>query len=479
MSLEWALEQERLEVLKLLEQQKKPARSSSTPAEARAGSKPNAPVSLLLNDEPIGNEGNEAKASESQDSERSRKPRTRSNVEGKRPSSLIIDSDDPFQSKDEYYYDADNLRKNMRGLNLSPVNSNEYKRGQRNRSLSPSVAINRDEYDDDIARNPFRRLSNKDLQRLDSLYSSEDKRLEKDSDDEEEESESSEERDDNDEDEEEEEEDKVKHSMQYRSLLDIDGETPKPSMAEYAAYKRRIIHPHTAFDQNNEDVDTPYTSNTEEIMDARKAASLKMRISAVHSNINTKRMVRSIQRGDLPSLSDPSTPRNKSYIVATDLSPEATHALEWTLGTVLRDGNILYVVCAFEDTEGQSPNDLEAERLEAMDSMTATVTKLLNKTPLQVHVFLEILHCKRPKHILTEIIDLVQPTLVILGSRGRSALKGVILGSFSNYVVERSSVPVMVARNKLHKSKNKGLNVRLTNNLRAQAGVHLSSAKVD
>lgn len=36
--------------------------------------------------------------------------------------------------------------------------------------------------------------------------------------------------------------------------------------------------------------------------------------------------------------------------------------------------------------------------------------------------------------------------MTVLGSRGRSALKGVLLGSFSNYIVNKSSVPVMVAR---------------------------------
>lgn len=77
------------------------------------------------------------------------------------------------------------------------------------------------------------------------------------------------------------------------------------------------------------------------------------------------------------------------------------------------------------------------------------------------------------------VIDHVMPTMVILGSRGRSALKGVLLGSFSNYIVEHSAVPVMVARRKLHKTKHKDLNVRLANNLRQQAHGGLSSAIVD
>ena len=55
---------------------------------------------------------------------------------------------------------------------------------------------------------------------------------------------------------------------------------------------------------------------------------------------------------------------------------------------------------------------------------------------------------------------------MILGSRGRSALKGVLLGSFSNYLVTKSSVPVMVARKKLRKhSKSMSMhsNMRFSN----------------
>jgi Universal stress protein family len=43
--------------------------------------------------------------------------------------------------------------------------------------------------------------------------------------------------------------------------------------------------------------------------------------------------------------------------------------------------------------------------------------------------------------------------MVIIGSRGRSAVKNVLLGSFSTYLVAKSSCPVMVARKKLKKSR--------------------------
>jgi hypothetical protein len=55
----------------------------------------------------------------------------------------------------------------------------------------------------------------------------------------------------------------------------------------------------------------------------------------------------------------------------------------------------------------------------------------------------------------------------------------VILGSFSNYLVTKSSVPVMVARKRLRKhSKYKRPSVRLANNLTA-GGTSLARARVD
>jgi hypothetical protein len=55
----------------------------------------------------------------------------------------------------------------------------------------------------------------------------------------------------------------------------------------------------------------------------------------------------------------------------------------------------------------------------------------------------------------------------------------VILGSFSNYLVTKSSVPVMVARKKLRKhTKYKRPAVKLANNL-APSGKGLSLARVD
>jgi len=51
--------------------------------------------------------------------------------------------------------------------------------------------------------------------------------------------------------------------------------------------------------------------------------------------------------------------------------------------------------------------------------------------------------------MLVDLIDYIQPTLVIIGSRGLNKLKGVILGSMSHYLIQKSSSPVMVTRRRL------------------------------
>lgn len=507
MSLESALEEERLNVIKLLEQSNKEKSQTSSKSLGRR------PVSLILND-------NENPIMDSDDEQSA----AASRVAGASHTDYF-DPLDPYGG-DGYYYSSNFLKKNtnvskaMAGLRLNKDDKLPSKRHLRSHSHSSSFSRNTSTslvpHDDNMDfSKAYRRLSHSNLSRSDGslgdLYrsSSGESRLVKDYDgsgdsSESDESDGSSTESGGSDDEldssvvkprdssnqiksllgaaEEERKAVAESKFKVRSLLDDvpsgSGSVPPPSMADYAAYKRRIIHPNTAFDSDDDNYGeaSPYTAASEEARDAREAARMPVEISQIQSNPDTRRMIRTMKRGDLPLLSDPNTPKLKSFIVASDLSPASTHALEWTIGTVLRDGNVLVIVCTFEDDGSDSCRTLEEERLEAIKQLTNTTVKLLKKTRLQVHVVLEVLHCRTPRHVLTEIIDHVNPTLVILGSRGRSAIKGVLLGSFSNYIVERSSVPVMVARKKLHKTKNKGLNVRLSNNLKAGS---LSSAKVD
>ncbi|GCB18810.1 uncharacterized protein C167.05 [Aspergillus awamori] len=303
--------------------------------------------------------------------------------------------------------------------------------------------------------------------------------------------------------------------------------------------KKPDVHPRTSFDSASA-TNTPFGSEDEaELSDIKRAQKLGIQMSSIDSTVQ-HRSIRTIIRGDYAEAqeeTESSRRRQRKYLVATDLSEESVYALEWTIGTILRDGDTMFAVCAMHDetatpasvqigdgakaiqdaaavvgsqtaeTAEKAQNDsnshlpralfgrlgtdskpssvdargmskAESERVHAVEVISQTCVRLLRKTLLQVRVAVEAIHCKSPKHMITEAIDGLDPTLVIVGARGRSALKGVLLGSFSNYLVMHSSVPVMVARKKLKKqTKNKKTNVRLSNNLTTPK--KLALAKVD
>jgi len=252
---------------------------------------------------------------------------------------------------------------------------------------------------------------------------------------------------------------------------------------------RSGVHPNTSFDEASS-INTPVDSDTEaDLTDIKRAQKLSINMTPIVSTPATSRCVRTLYRGDFSKMqheAQENQRRVRKYLVATDLSDEAAHALEWTIGTVLRDGDTLLAIYCVDEEQGIAgtgtpdvsgddaqlkeqaaavaastkpsvstpvlgpitfPSPLgpglkletnsasaspmgrergkaEQERYRAVQDITDRVSKLLRKTKLQVKVVIEVIHCKSPKHLITEIIDYISPTLVILGSRGRSALKG-------------------------------------------------------
>lgn len=230
----------------------------------------------------------------------------------------------------------------------------------------------------------------------------------------------------------------------------------------------------------------PYTSAIEDKIDSEFASQLNETIieSAVDSNKAQSRVIQTITRGNFFQLIDPSL-KPKMFLLCMDFSPELIFALEWSLGTVLVDGAVLFIVCVIEDTDsnhqlkGNTANETtrETTRLEMLNKAKQLVLNLLRLTKLQIHVVIEIIHHPIPRHLILEIIDNLQPTLVIVGSKGQSAIKGVLLGSLSNYLVTKSSVPVMVVREKLKKiNRFKNGSSVFSNNIKP---LTLSEARID
>ena len=230
--------------------------------------------------------------------------------------------------------------------------------------------------------------------------------------------------------------------------------------------KRFIVHPNTNYDRNVSRGPSPSTSDSEELNDIRRAQKLNINSSPMDSSI-PHRVIQTIIRGDFAQMqreAEEGTRRLRTYLVATDLSEEAAYALEWTIGTVLRDGDTLLAVYAVDeevgtgktgdslpigegakamqdttavmdkmtvasqkgplmlskatllpgsrkssaaassDSTSRSRSNAEQERAHAIQTLSETCLRFLRKTKLQVRVAIEVIHCKSPKYMVTEAV---------------------------------------------------------------------------
>lgn len=300
-----------------------------------------------------------------------------------------------------------------------------------------------------------------------------------------------------------------KHALMGKDELDYarsdqDAEARRQKLETYQAYRKKIIdqenealgaknksetqkvEENSEGVLNDEDFMIPYTSAVEDKLDSEFASQLNETIKEgeVDSNILQSRVIQTITRGNFFQLINPQI-KPKMFLLCMDFSPESIFALEWCLGTVLVDGSVLFIVCVIEENDsnhslkGNTSNESAREhtRITMLNRAKQQVLSLLKLTKLQIHIVIEIIHHPIPRHLILECIDSLQPTLVVVGSKGLSAIKGVLLGSLSNYLVTKSSVPVMVVREKLKKiNRFKNGSSIFSNNIKP---LTLSEARVD
>ncbi|EAU86244.2 hypothetical protein CC1G_03455 [Coprinopsis cinerea okayama7 len=175
--------------------------------------------------------------------------------------------------------------------------------------------------------------------------------------------------------------------------------------------------------------------------------------------------------------------KRRRYVVASDLSDESRYAVEWGIGTVLRDGDEMLLVNVMENEAKDRSTKLrnQQERQGMAYILARQVTGLLQRTRLNVTIACQAWHAKNARHMLLDIVDHVEPTMLIVGSRGLSHLNGILLGSTSHYLIEKCSVPVMVARRRLKRPPKKAAHLS-TSRRRvklAEAGIDRIAGKVE
>lgn len=168
---------------------------------------------------------------------------------------------------------------------------------------------------------------------------------------------------------------KLVANQQIKSLLDV-----KDIDGKLAHAKRSGVHPNTNFNALSGGGSENDSSDEERMDDIVKAQSLSLRLSRIKSDPLKSRCLQIILRGNYEKLDQEAKEgyrRQKLYMVATDISEEAAYALEWTIGTVLRDGDTLFAVYAMDiadvggdaaDTQSTSSAMAAAEQQNAASS---------------------------------------------------------------------------------------------------------------
>ncbi|KAG1451748.1 hypothetical protein G6F56_008001 [Rhizopus delemar] len=106
------------------------------------------------------------------------------------------------------------------------------------------------------------------------------------------------------------------------------------------------------------------------------------------------------------------TRSSRAYLIACDFSEESIYAVDWAMGSMLRDGDTLHVV---------------------------TVVKKKEKA-------------KKRIKLLSEIEEL-SLSMIICGCKKQSRLKWFFMDSVSSYLIETSSIPVTVIKQQKNKKK--------------------------
>ncbi|KXS18508.1 adenine nucleotide alpha hydrolases-like protein [Gonapodya prolifera JEL478] len=133
----------------------------------------------------------------------------------------------------------------------------------------------------------------------------------------------------------------------------------------------------------------------------------------------------------------------KKVLIASDFSDHADAALRFACKNVVRTGDTL--VMLFTDTEKNVTAQAEVRKSigPKLRAHTERAKWELLKGK-QVKCEFALTFSSEPGKAICDAGDRLKADLVVMGSAGKTLLKGLVIGSVSNYVLAHSNVPVLV-----------------------------------
>ncbi|KAG1149168.1 hypothetical protein G6F37_002998 [Rhizopus arrhizus] len=162
------------------------------------------------------------------------------------------------------------------------------------------------------------------------------------------------------------------------------------------------------------------------------------------------------------------TRRSRTFMVATDLANYSEYALNWTTDTMMEDGDELIVlrVVTLEMNNKKRDGLLQLEEKESRKKANELMEKIIENSHTsdkKISVAIEFVIGK-VQETIQSTISMYQPSLLIVGTRGLSEIRGMFLGSISKYCLQHSPVPVTVVRSEdqIRKSAFDSLNINFS-----------------
>lgn len=135
----------------------------------------------------------------------------------------------------------------------------------------------------------------------------------------------------------------------------------------------------------------------------------------------------------------------KKIIVAIDGSDHSHRAIDYAKGLAEQFGSGLWLVHVFPHTSDLLGYDEYEKLIGRRENKGQTILdkarQELGDTKIDVHE--ELLEGPEAEAILS-VADARQADLIVMGTRGRSSLQGLLLGSVSQKVIHLAKCPVLV-----------------------------------
>ena len=133
----------------------------------------------------------------------------------------------------------------------------------------------------------------------------------------------------------------------------------------------------------------------------------------------------------------------KTIVVALDGSDGSKQAIPFARELASRDGSKLVIAHVEEDIVGKGGGPIHATEDEIQAEIRDLAKKLAGEG-VQTSVEMTSIRLGGPAHAIAEIADKANADLIVCGTRGHSAVTGVLLGSVAQRLLHVAKQPVLV-----------------------------------